>query len=110
MIRGWHLQRGWKDVGYHYFIGFDGKLEAGRDLDVIGAHVEGHNTDSVGICLAGLEVKDFTANQFDSLKMLFRLLKRVYPKASLHGHHEFNPHKDCPVFDVAPLQKYWSAL
>ena len=32
-IRRWHLDRGWRDVGYHYFIRKDGTLERGRDIE-----------------------------------------------------------------------------
>jgi N-acetylmuramoyl-L-alanine amidase len=101
---------GWKDVGYHYFIGFDGKLEAGRPLDAVGAHVEGQNAHSVGICLAGLKVFDFRPAQFDALKMLLALLKKAYPKATLHGHNEFTDKKTCPVFNVQPLKEFWEKL
>ena len=32
-IRGWHLQRGWLDIGYHRVIRRDGTIENGRDLE-----------------------------------------------------------------------------
>jgi hypothetical protein len=52
-IRRWHKDKGWADIGYHYVIKRDGTLEKGRALDAVGAHVEGHNSDSVGVCLVG---------------------------------------------------------
>ena len=30
VIRKWHLDKGWSDVGYHYFIRKDGTVEEGR--------------------------------------------------------------------------------
>ena len=52
-IRRWHLQRGWSDIGYHYVIGLDGKIEAGRPVSKIGAHAKGYNKTSIGICYIG---------------------------------------------------------
>ena len=46
-------EKGWDMIGYHFFITFDGAIQQGRDLQMIGAHCYGHNQDSVGICLAG---------------------------------------------------------
>ena len=67
--------RGWNDVGYHYLIDWEGRVLEGRPLDRLGAHVERHNTGSVGIVLMG----DFsrqkpTAKQLASLKRLLRWL------------------------------------
>lgn len=112
-IKAWHTKpppdgNGWSDVGYHFFIGFDGLLEQGRPVEKAGAHAQGHNKDSIGICLAGLRMTDFTAKQFDSLSTLLLLLKRSYPHAKLLGHSEVDQHgKTCPVFDVVPWKKFW---
>lgn len=108
MIRAWHLAKGWKDIGYHYFIGFDGRLERGRDREAVGAHCEGHNTESIGICLAGLLTSDFQPVQFETLRMLLDLLRPIYPTATLHAHNEFT-NKLCPVFDIKPLKKIWDS-
>lgn len=48
-----HKARGFYTCGYHFFIDRDGTIHVGRELDVIGAHVQGHNSHSVGICYAG---------------------------------------------------------
>ncbi|VEI47016.1 Uncharacterised protein [Actinobacillus equuli] len=34
-------------------IDIDGSVETGRQVGEIGAHVKGHNSNSVGICLIG---------------------------------------------------------
>ena len=52
-IKKWHLQRGFKNIGYHYVIRLDGTVEAGRKEDEMGAHCLGHNKDSLGICYIG---------------------------------------------------------
>lgn len=116
-IRAWHMKPtseggpGWSDVGYHLFLCFDGLIQGGRPLDVPGAHAQGHNAHSIGVCLAGLKPTDFTAKQFDSLKTVLALLKKAYPDAALFGHNELDKNgKVCPVFDILPWKKYWSNL
>lgn len=105
MINEWHRARGFKKIGYHYFIQTSGKLEPGRCLEEVGAHCEGKNSRSIGVCLAGLT--GFSIAQFDTLRTLLAALKDLYPDATLHGHHEFNEGKTCPVFDYTDLVRFW---
>lgn len=108
-IDRWHRAQGWACIGYHYVIRRDGTIEEGREEDAIGAHVSGHNTNSVGICLAGgVTEKDvnkaennFTPQQFESLKALLQDLKKKYPQAKIQGHRDFpGVKKLCPSFDA----------
>ena len=32
-VRGWHLKRGFSDVGYHFYIRQDGRIELGRPIE-----------------------------------------------------------------------------
>ena len=104
-IAGWHKAKGWLDIGYHYVIKRDGSLEHGRNLDVAGAHCEGRNKQSIGICLAGGVNKEghpdsnFTFYQYITLHALLTDLKEQFPVSTLHGHREFS-NKACPSFDV----------
>ena len=105
-IKRWHVRdRGWSDIGYHYVIGLDGKIEAGRPVSKIGAHAKGYNKTSIGICYIGglsenKRAKDTrTEAQKNALIKLIKTLKNIYPSASLHGHKEF-ANKACPCFDV----------
>ena len=52
-IDRWHREQGWNGIGYHYVITLDGSIEPGRDLEEAGAHVAGHNRNSIGICYIG---------------------------------------------------------
>ena len=52
-VRTWHLARNFSDVGYHYLITLNGTVEVGRPESKVGAHVRGHNKDSIGIAYAG---------------------------------------------------------
>ena len=102
IIREWHLERGFNDVGYHFFIRKNGQIERGRAINKVGAHCRGHNRDSVGICLHGLAIEKFTQDQFVSAQKLTRLLctELDIPTSRVSGHNYFNPAKACPVFDV----------
>jgi len=104
-IRRWHKARGWSDIGYHYVIRRDGSLEPGRDEARVGAHTQGYNQGSIGVCvvggtsLAGDPLYNFTAGQMVRLKALVRELMARFPEARIHGHNEFAD-KACPTFDV----------
>jgi N-acetyl-anhydromuramyl-L-alanine amidase AmpD len=104
-IRKWHLDKGWKDIGYHYVIKQDGMIEKGRPDEQIGSHVKNHNSNSLGICLVGgVDSKNkpqnnFTGAQFKSLGNLVRILQSEHPKAVTRGHNEYST-KACPSFDV----------
>lgn len=105
-IRQWHRQRGFLDVGYHLIIRRDGTVEHGRDLGVVGAHVQGHNSTSVGVCLVGgvddaMRPEDnFTVPQQAVLYDTLKDLKRTYPGARIVGHNELDAGKACPSFNV----------
>jgi N-acetyl-anhydromuramyl-L-alanine amidase AmpD len=111
-IRQWHVQeRGWLDIGYHFVIRRNGTVEDGRPHNVIGAHVEGYNSRSLGICLVGginskgAPEDNFTPEQMNSLSLLLRAQKRTYPAAKIVGHRDLDSGKACPSFDVAPWLK-----
>ena len=98
-IGRWHKERGWSKIGYHWVIGIDGFVEAGRHPDEIGAHAEGHNRDSLGICLIGST--KFTQAQWDSLAVLVTRLSEEYPEARIIGHYQVATNgKRCPNFNV----------
>jgi N-acetyl-anhydromuramyl-L-alanine amidase AmpD len=105
-IRKWHTDKGWIDVGYHYVIRRDGTEEIGRPADVMGAHVRGHNDESIAVCLVGgvdeynAPENNFTYLQWETLKSRVSLLQSIYPEAEVVGHNQLDPHKACPSFDV----------
>lgn len=108
-IDRWHRMKGWLSIGYHFVIRRDGTLEAGRDTSVRGAHVEGFNQCSIGVCLVGgtdgtkaaKPQANFTAPQLATLKTLIKDLSVRFPKATVQGHRDFpGVAKACPSFDV----------
>ena len=105
-LRECHLQRGFRDIGYHFYITRDGEIHRGRALEKVGAHCRNHNTHSIGVCYeGGLDAngkpKDTrTLEQKGALLALLRELKRQFPKALVVGHRDLNPMKGCPCFDA----------
>ena len=108
-IDTWHRQRGWKfGIGYHYVIRRNGEIEPGRPEWMVGAHCVSHNQPSIGVCYeVGLDLRgqpDDTRTEAKkaTLRRLLEDLHRRYPHALIVGHHDLNPHKDCPcIKDVA---------
>lgn len=115
-----HRERGFLKIGYHKVIRRSGVIEHGRALDEIGAHVEGYNSQSIGVCLVGgveraahakrdahgelislVPHDNFTLDQYAALGSLVLSLRLLYPKAVVQGHRDFpNVRKECPCFDV----------
>ena len=48
-----HLKRGFKCIGYHFYVTKDGVLHHTRPMSEIGAHALGFNLHSLGICYEG---------------------------------------------------------
>lgn len=114
-IRKMHLARGFNDVGYHYVIKRDGTVQKGRADHVVGAHVAGHNTGSLGICcIGGLEretgpnvgVDNRTEAQKAATIRLVKELLAKHPKAQVVGHKDLGP-TQCPGFDV---RSWWASV
>ena len=106
-VRKWHLDRGWSDIGYHYYITRDGKIHKGRDLSIVGANVRGYNKNSIGICYeGGINEKgnpedNRTDEQKKALLKVVKVLKFVFNNAIVQGHRDFpNVKKACPSFDA----------
>lgn len=105
-IDRWHRARGWLQIGYHFVIRRNGKIEPGRAINAIGAHAKGFNHNTIGICLVGGVDDDgnpeanYTDNQWGGLTALLDVLTEQYPDATICGHNELNPKKSCPSFDV----------
>jgi len=108
-IRNWHMQdRGWKNIGYHYLIDRNGTVATGRPVEQVGAHVQGHNTGTIGVCLIGGHGSSetdrfdehFTVSQDKALRTLLADLKRSHKGiVKISGHNQYAA-KACPGFNV----------
>ncbi len=100
------MHRHFRDIGYHFYITRDGTVHDGRPIEKVGAHCEGHNSNSIGICYeGGLDANGKPADtrteaQRKALKSLVERMHRLFPKALIVGHHDLNPRKACPCFKV----------
>lgn len=100
------MHRHFRDIGYHFYITRDGTVHEGRPIEKVGAHCEGHNSHSIGICYeGGLDANGKPADtrteaQRKALKSLVERMHRLFPKALIVGHHDLNPRKACPCFKV----------
>ena len=113
-IRAEHMRQGWADIGYHYVVTLDGEAHLGRDVDIAGSHVSGHNSNSIGVVYVGglesdpkkkyneLKAKDTrTDAQKAALMSLLMDLRKLYPYATILGHRDFQGvRKACPSFDA----------
>lgn len=92
-IRAWHRANGWSDIGYHYVIRRDGRVEVGRPENHPGAHTKGLNTCSIGICFSGHgDLQPLTPQQVVAgQELTIRLMKKYgVPVWRVIGHREVN--------------------
>jgi len=113
-IRKWHKAKGWADIGYHWVIRRNGKVEKGRAENLVGAHEPTRNRNSVGICfVGGVNEKDFTKaennftpEQWTALEKLVKDVQTRYPKTKVMGHRDCpGVRKACPSFDAIAWAK-----
>lgn len=119
-ITRWHKQRGFQTIGYHWVVYRDGSVHAGRPEWEVGAHVAGHNRNSIGVCYeGGLDALGQAADtrtpaQRTALRALLHALRERYPQARIVGHRDLSPDRNgdgiisrnewtkrCPCFDAA---------
>ena len=98
-VHSWHRANGWTGIGYHFFVRKDGTIYRGRPLDVVGAHVQGMNSCSIGICAEGdYHTKEKTMPQAQKksiIELCQYLKKNYYPNAKIVGHREIGD-SNCP--------------
>lgn len=119
-IRRWHTApvskggRGWKQVGYTDLFHLDGSVErlvdnnedANVDSWEMTNGAAGYNSVSrhivyVGGCDKAMKPKDTrTPEQREALKRYVVDFHERFPHIRIVGHHDLNPGKGCPSFDV----------
>jgi hypothetical protein len=108
-IRRWHMRdRGWRNIGYHWLIDFDGQRAAGRPEIDIGAHVVDHNQGTIGVCLIGGHGADadnkfaehFISAQARTVRGLIAGIRSRTQLATVTGHNTYAA-KSCPGVRVA---------
>ena len=105
-VDSWHKQNGWAGIGYHFFVRKDGTIYRGRPLDTMGAHVNGMNSRSIGICAEGSYMTETMpeAQKKAICELLVYLKDKYYPVASIVGHKEVGqsncPGKNFPLSEI----------
>ena len=86
-----HLANGWAGIGYHFFVRKDGRVYRGRPITKVGAHTQGYNSQSVGVCFEGnFETEHMSESQKQSGRELVAYLKGIYPLAQVKKHGSFS--------------------
>lgn len=104
-----HKARGFRTIGYHFYIRRNGTTTQHRRLLEVGAHCRPYNRCSIGICYEGGLDTDGrpadtrTAEQRGRIETLIMRLRRLFPRASVVGHRDLpgTTPKACPCFDAA---------
>lgn len=122
-ITDWHKQRNFATIGYHYLItntyptystwkqhmpdlAYDGVVHKGRSEQFRGAHVRGHNWETIGVALVG-KGGNFSSEQLKSAVKLCTNLAARFPRVKgVKGHYEFNPNKTCPDLDMDYFREF----
>lgn len=86
------------DIGYHYIVDPKGRIWEGRPISYIGAHVQGHNSNNIGILFLG-NTSDVapTPEGLKGLYTFVRYLRQRYEikKEAVYTHGELGQ-TDCP--------------
>ena len=104
-----HKTRGFRTVGYHFYIRRSGVITQHRRLLEVGAHCRPWNRCSIGICYeGGLDAEGHPADtrtpeQCEQLMLLLMKLKKLFPEARIRGHRDMpgSIPKACPCFDCS---------
>lgn len=103
-----HKKRGFRTIGYHFYIRKDGTITQHRKLLEVGAHCRPYNRCSIGICYEGgldehgKPCDTRTEAQTERIIELLYKLHKLFPKAKIVGHHDLpgTTPKACPCLDT----------
>lgn len=103
-----HKARGFRTIGYHFYIRRNGSLTQHRRLLEVGAHCRPFNRCSIGICYeGGLDelghpADTRTPEQTEQMRRLLMKLLKLFPDAIIQGHRDMPGiiPKACPCFDA----------
>lgn len=108
-----HLENGWAGIGYHYYIRRDGSIFSGRPEDVMGAHAQDNNENTLGVCIEGnFENEIIGDEQYNSLMKVIEYLSIKYPIQDIIGHRDVRntlcPGKNIDILNIKrDLEKYF---
>lgn len=108
LLRQWHKDRGFDDIGYHWVIESSGATREGRRLTMQGAHARGANGDSWGVCVVGdntIEGRRWNEAQIASLRRVVEACRALVPGIEVLGHRDVpgGTKTECPGLDARAL-------
>ena len=110
-IHNGHVKNGWVGIGYHFYVRKDGSIYRGRGLDKMGAHAEGHNNHTIGICFEGnFENEEMGKEQFEAGRELINHIEECYGKRlAVYRHSDLMatacPGKNFPFDEMTKVSK-----
>jgi N-acetylmuramoyl-L-alanine amidase len=105
IMKYWKEKLKWKSPGYHILVTADGSWTLLQDFNLPSNGVQGINFDTIhisyigGIDKTGKARDTRTGGQHAVFEACYHLLSKKLPKATHHGHYEFD-NKACPSFKV----------
>ena len=112
-----HRARGFRMIGYNWFIRRDGTLEEGREEGAMTAGIKGHNTGVVHICFAGgldraakkgVGVWNPTAEQLETMIDLIHGVQKRWPRAKRVIGHRDVAATECP--GRSDVSEWWAGV
>lgn len=106
-----HQARGFRDIGYHFYVRKDGTISQHRKLLEVGAHCKPYNRCSIGICYEGglnqfgIPANTLTEIQEECLEALLIRLHDFFPNAKIVGHRDLPKvaPKACPCLNTKEM-------
>lgn len=91
-VEGWHINQGWRALGYNFWVGFDGTVYEGRGFK-LGAGVENQNGHIISIGFQGdyhSSPRTMPDAQFNAGVDIIKYVMENVPTARfIGGHREF---------------------
>ena len=111
-VESWHINQGWRAIGYNFWVGFDGTVYEGRGFK-LGAGVENQNGHIISIGFQGdyhsKDVKMPDAQFNAGVDIIKYVLENVPSIKKIGGHGEFMatacPGKYFPLEEMKTLEK-----
>ena len=92
-IHNYHKNtNGWSGIGYHFYVRKDGNIYRGRPENTVGAHCQGQNYNSIGICFEGnFQKEEMSIKQIKAGRELVMYLLNKYNllKEDVKKHNDF---------------------
>ena len=111
-VEGWHINQGWRALGYNFWVGFDGTVYEGRGFK-LGAGVENQNGHIISIGFQGdyhsKETKMPDAQFNAGIDIIKYVMEKVPSAKKIGGHCDFMatacPGKYFPLEEMKKLEK-----